>query len=197
MCTIVKHGGNGTVHLSEGIVFHNDDGHTRHGKVLLCTSVNAVILSHIDRTAEDVGRHITNLTHWDIQINTALGSVDSIVARRVEIIYICRNLIIFRDERVICIGRRSNFDDFAKQLGFFHGFLCPRSRVQVSSFFAKEVVRHHAKLQRGAASEEEYGIAFRNLEQFLYQSFSFVHDRLEILCAMTDLCQRKTTAIEI
>ena len=72
---IVKHCGNGTWCLTQCVVLHDDYGNAGHREVLLGTGIDAVVLGNVDRTAEDVRRHVANLPDRQIEVLAALGSV--------------------------------------------------------------------------------------------------------------------------
>ena len=75
----------------------------------------------------------------------------------------------FASLRNISISRfsgRSDFNYFTECLSFFHGFLGPYTRIQVSSFLFKEVEGYHAEFQTGTTAQEQYRISFGDIEQF-------------------------------
>ena len=54
MCAVVNHGRQFSWSFTQHVVLDDDDRHTRHGHVLLCTGINGRVLGDIDRPAHDV-----------------------------------------------------------------------------------------------------------------------------------------------
>ena len=156
MCTIVEHSRNLTRSLAQFLVLHNDDSHTSHSKILLSTSIDGIILLNINRTAEDIRRHIGNQGNVYIQIFANLRSIDGIVSSDVQIVSISRNTPSLWNEGIVGVSRRSHLYYLTKQFGLLHSFLSPNTSVQVGSFLNQEVVRNHAELQRSTATKEDY-----------------------------------------
>ena len=69
--------------MAEGITAYDDEGHTSRSDVLLCTTVDEVVLSYIHLTSEDVGGHITHETSLDVWVIAELCTVDGVVGRDV------------------------------------------------------------------------------------------------------------------
>ena len=59
---------------------------------------------------------------------------------------------------------QNDFNYFTECLSFFHGFLGPYTRIQVSSFLFKKVERHHAELHTSSSTQEQYRITFGDIK---------------------------------
>ena len=146
MGAIVEHSRNLTGSLTQFLVLHDNDGHTSHSQVLLSTGVDGIILLHVNRTAEDIRRHIGNQRYVHVKILANLSTVDGVVGSDVQIVSISRNTPSFRNEGIVGISRRSYLYYLTKQLSFLHSLLCPNTSVQVGSLLNQEVEGNHAEL---------------------------------------------------
>ena len=68
-----------------------------------------------------------------------LGAVDGVVGGDVEIVYVRRYLIPFRDIAEVPVCRRSHRECIAQPLGFFVGFLGPYSGLKIAGSFLEEI----------------------------------------------------------
>ena len=104
MGAVVEHGGYLAGSLTQCVVLDDGEGHTCHGKVLLRTGIDTIILSHVDRTAEDIGRHVGNHANGHVEFLTYLCTIDGVVGGDVEIIDISGACPILGDKGVVGIG---------------------------------------------------------------------------------------------
>jgi hypothetical protein len=105
------------------------------------------------------------------------------------------------------VARKGEIDSFmmqydvaatlAEALGLFYSLLAPYAGVQISGFLFQHVVRHHAELQAGTASQEQYAVALRYTQQLLHQGLCLIHYRLEILGTVADLKNRQPLTLKI
>ena len=68
MRTIVEHRRQRTVYVAEGITAYDDEGYPGGCDVLLCTTIDQVVLSDIYLTGEDIGGHITHQACLDVWV---------------------------------------------------------------------------------------------------------------------------------
>ena len=155
MCAIVKHGGNLAGSLAQRVVLHDDDGHACHSQVLLGSGIDGIVLGHVDGTREDVGRHVGNQAHGNVEILANLRTIDSVIGGDVQIVGILGHCPSLGNEGVVGVGRRGHFNYLAEELGFFHGLLGPYACVQVGSLLDEEVIGNHAELERSTATKED------------------------------------------
>ena len=95
------------------------------------------------------------------------------------------------------VSTAGHLDGLTEVLGLGHGLLGPYTRIQVGSLLLQEVEGHHAEFQTGTAAQEEYAVAFGNVEELLEESHCLIYDRLEVLGAVTHLHERETASLEI
>ena len=103
MGAVVEHGGNSAVHIAKGGVLYDDDCHTGRGEILLRTGINDVIFAYIDRTGEDVARHIGHQRYIYIRIEAHFGTEYGIVAGEVEIVGILGNSEVLGDISIVLV----------------------------------------------------------------------------------------------
>ena len=113
-------------------------------------------------------------------------TVNGIVGRNVEVVYISRHRVVFRDIGKTVFFGRSHFNGLAECLGFFQGLLGPCTGIEIRCFLFEEVIGNHAEFQTGTATEEEYGISVGNVQDFFKKGNRLIHHRLEILGPMAD-----------
>ena len=164
MSLIIQHRWNVTGNLTQCIILNNNECNTCRSQILLCTTINTDIFRNVNRTWENIRRHIGN--HWNRRIEVFLQfcTVNRVVSSDVEIICVCRDCVIFWDISICSFSRGSNFYNFTKPFSFFHCFLSPHTSVQVSSFFFQEVIRNHAELHTSTSTQEQYRITFGDIE---------------------------------
>ena len=189
---VVEHRGDVTRHLAECVFLHDDEGETSHGEVLLRTTIDEGILAHIDRTAEDVGRHVGNQRNWRVEVFAQFCTINGVVRSDVQIVCICWNLKVAWDVSEVLVGRRSHFHHLTECLGLLLCLGSPNTRVQVGSLLLQEVVGNHAEFKACTAAEEEHGVALRNVEKFLEESNCLVNYWLKILSAVANLHERES-----
>ena len=73
-----------------------------------------------------------------------------------KVVKIRRNLEVMGQMRIVVSCRRSHFNSLAEMLRFLHGFLGPRTGVDVSGFLDEEVGRDLHELKTGTATEEDH-----------------------------------------
>ena len=190
MRLVVQHRRDVTAHLSEARLLDDDERHTCRSEVLLRTAVDDVVLAHVNRSAEDVGRHVGYQGHIAFLavdllkfLVADLRAEDRVVRRDVEVVSVLRNLIVRRNR----IRAGCYFDSLAEAFGFLQSFLRPHAGVQVRGFFLQHIERHHAELQTCAATQEQYAVTFGNVQQLFEQRFRLIYNGLEVLRAVTDL----------
>ena len=167
MCLIIEHCRDITAYMAKTFLFDDNERHTGRSKVLLRTTINDVILAHVNRTAQNIGAHISyeaDVTFLLVNLSQ-LSIVDfrtknGVIGSDMEIISILWNLVVCWD--ICCAG--SHFDSLAEAFSLFECFLGPNTGVQVGCFFLHEVKRHHTELQAGTSAEEEHAIAFRHIQ---------------------------------
>ena len=147
---------------------------------------DADVLGNINRTREDIRRHVGNHRYIDVQVFLDFCTIDGVVGRDVEVIYISRNLIILGDIGVGCFSRRGYLNHFTERFSLFHGLLGPHTGIEVSCFLLQEIIGNHAEFQACATTQEEHRVAFGNIQKFLKESYSLVNHWLEILGTMAD-----------
>ena len=130
----------------------------------MSSGVDDVIFGNVDRSGENIGRHIGNHRNVYIQVFFKFSTINSVIGRDVEIISISRHCIILRNISISRLCGRSDFNYFTESFGFFHGFLSPYTCIQVSSFLFEEVEGDHAEFQTGTTAQEQYRIPFRDIE---------------------------------
>ena len=166
MRLIVQHGRNIAGYLTQSVILHDDKCNTCGSQILLRTTIDTDIFGHVDRTGENIRRHIGHHRNVYVQILFQFRTVDCIVGSDVEIVCISRHCIVLRNIGISRFSGRSDFNYFTECLSFFHGFLGPYTRIQVSSFLFKEVEGYHAEFQTGTTAQEQYRISFGDIEQF-------------------------------
>ena len=192
MCTVVKHCRNLTRSLTQAVILYDDEGNTSHSEVLLGACIDAVVLSDVDRTAEDIRRHIADKSYGYFRLLADFGTINSIVCCDMQIVEVCRAFVILRIEGIASVSRRCYFYSFAYELSLFQSLLCPCTCVEIACLLDKEVERNHAEFQRSTTTEEQYRVAFWHLQEFLNESNCLINNRLKIFCTMANLSQRKT-----
>ena len=205
VCAIIQHGRDIAVNVTEALFFDNNEGNARRSDVLLCTTIDDVVFANVDRTAQNVGRHVsyeTDIAFLLIDfLQLALGdlrTIDGVVGSDVHVVAVLRNFKVHRNG----IGGSSEFDSFCAKYAsqtfcLFEGFLGPNTGVEISCFLAHHVVGNHAELQAGTTTDEDNAVSFGYAKQFLHQSFRFVNNGLEILCAVRNLKDGKSFSLEI
>ena len=191
MSLIVEHSGDGTGCLAQDIGLDDDKGDACRSQVLLSSAVDEVILGNVDRTREDVARHVGNHAHGHIGILAQLGAEDGVVGSDVEVVKVGRHVVELGIVHILVVLAAGHDLDVAKELGLLDGLVGPSTRINIAGFSFQEVVRHHAELQAGTAAQEEHLITLGDVEKFLEQGLSLVHDSLELLAAMGNLEHRK------
>ena len=164
MSLIVQHWRDVTGHFTYCIILHDNECNTGRSQIFLRTTINTDIFRNIDRTWENIRRHIGN--HWNrrVKVFFQFCTVNRVICGYVKIICVSRNCVIFRDVSICSFSGRSNFYNFTKPLSFFHCFLCPHTCIQISSLFFKEVERYHAELHTSTTAQEQYRITFGDIE---------------------------------
>ena len=200
MGLIVEHRRNITAHLTQARLLDNHKGHTGRCDIFLGTAVDNVELRHIDRATQDIRTHIGHQRHITLLLIDLLqfalrdlGTEDGIVGRDMEVVCILRDLIVVSDR----VGALCHLYHLAEALGLFYSLLAPYAGVQISGFLFQHVVRHHAELQAGTASQEQYTVALRHTQQLLHQGLCLIHYRLEILGTVADLKNRQPLTLKI
>ncbi len=164
MCLIIQHCRDITGNFTQSVILHDNKCNTGRSQILLCTAIDTDIFRHVDRTGENIRRHISNHRNVYIQIFLKFSTINSVVGCDVEIISISRYCIVLRNISISRFSGRSDFNYFTECFGFFHGFFGPYTCIQVSSFLFKEVEGYHAEFQTGTTAQEQYRIPFRDIK---------------------------------
>ena len=92
MRLIVQHGRNIAGYLTQSVILHDDECNTGRSQILLRTTIDTDIFGHVDRTGENIRRHIGHHRNVYVQILFQCRTVDCIVGSDVEIVCISRHL---------------------------------------------------------------------------------------------------------
>ena len=200
MCLIVQHRRDVSAHLAQTRLFDDDKGHTGRSEVLLCATIDDVVLANVNRTAEDIRTHIgyqRHITFLLVDLSefliVDLGTEDGVVGGNMEIICVLRNLVICRDGVSAC----SYFDSLTKTFCLLERFLRPNTGIEVRCFLLQEVERNHAELKTCTAAKEQHTITLRHIQQLFHQRFRLVHNGLEILSTVRNLQDGKSFTLKI
>ena len=194
---VVDHRRQRAVNLAQDVFAYNDNGNTGRTYVLLGTTVNQTVFLDIDRTAHEIGRHISHQGYRAVDVFLDFGTVNGVVGRDMEVVGIGRDGPAFGNMVVSSAFRRSNHFNFAEQLGFLHGFVSPNACIQISGFLVEKVERNIAELGAGTATEEKNVVTFRNVVQLFPQSYGFVHNRFPFLGTVGDFDNRHSGSLEV
>ena len=80
VCTVVEHCRNLTRSLTQAFILYDDEGNTSHSEVLLSTCIDTVVLSNVDRTAEDIRRHIADKSYRHFRLLADFSTINSIIS---------------------------------------------------------------------------------------------------------------------
>ena len=105
MRAVVQHRRYITAYLAEGILPHNRESDPRRAYILLRSAIDEGIFADIHRTGHDIGRHIGYERDRTVDVITDLCTVNGIVGRDMEIVYILRDNISLRDIAECLVGR--------------------------------------------------------------------------------------------
>ena len=200
MRLVVQHGRYIPADLAQCTLLDDNECHTCRSKVLLCTTVDNVVLADIYRAAQYIRTHIgyeryiAFLLVDFLQLGVAdFRAEDGVVGRDMEIVSVLRYIVIIGDR----VRAGGNLNNLAETFGFLDGFLAPHAGVQIRGFLLQHIERHHAELQRCTTSQKQHAVAFRYTQQLFEQRFRLVHYGLEILGAVADLQYRQTLALKV
>ena len=130
----------------------------------MSTRIDNIIFGNIDRTRENIGRHIANQTLLHIWIFTHLCSVNRIIRSKMEIIRVISDRITLRDVSIVLVFGRSDNIYLPKQLSFLDSVRSPCAGIQIRGFLIQQIVRNHTELHAGATAHEYNLIACRNIQ---------------------------------
>ena len=197
MSAVIQHRGDGAANLAQQLVLDNDECNACHSQVLLCAAVNHAVFAYVDWTREYIRTHVGNQGYGAVEVLENFGAVDCVVGGNMEIVGIRWNFPTAWNVVVGLVCAACHLDCFTKQLCLGHGFLRPYAGIQIGGLLLQEVVWNHAEFQACATTQEQYAVAFRNVQQLLEQSYGFIYHGLEVLGTMTHFHQGETGALKL
>ncbi len=176
-----------------------DDGEdrARRRQILLGAAVDHRVFRYVDRTRQDVRRHVGNQRYRRIDVLVVLRAVDRIVGGDVQVIEILGNREPFGYIGEVAVLRGGQHLDLAVTLRLLDRLLRPYARIDVTGLPTEEVGSHLVKHRAGAAAHVEDLIVVGHMQQLAEQRVGFGHHRVEILRAVRDRKQGETRAVEI
>ena len=124
-------------------------------------------------------------------------TIDGIVGGDMQIIKVCRNLVILWNIIEYGLYRRGDRISVSKSLGLFQCLLSPHSCLKVSGLVLKEVHSNIEETHARSAAKEYHFIILRNVQKFLPKSATLVHHSLPLLGSVRDRDNRDTCSLEI
>ncbi len=197
MSAIVKHSRDSTINLAEYILLNDHESRTCRAEILLRSGIDKIIFGDINRTRENIARHIGYKAHGDIRVLAELCAIDSVISSNVEIVKIRRHLIPARIEVIVGLLGRSKHLYIAEKPSLLDSIGCPCAGVKVASLGAEKVHRSHTELQAGTTAKIEHLIPFGHIKELLDQSLSLVHDCDEFLGTVRHLKERESCLSKI
>ena len=163
--------------MTQGIHLDDNQRYARRSQVLLRTGIDNIVFGDINRTREDIRRHIGNQRHFHVGVKAHLGTVDCIVCGDMEIVQVCRNLISLRDVAVGPVGRGCYGKCVSEPFCLFERLLCPDTGLEVSGPVLEKVHRHIQELQARTAPEEHNFMGVGNIEELFPERPALFHYR--------------------
>ena len=131
MDIVLQHRGDDAVviDVTDGITAYDDEGHPCRSDVLLSTTIDEVVLRYVDRTREDIRRHIPYETNLHVWVIAQLSTVNRVVGRDVEVVDIGGDFVLQPWLRIpdVVIVLRGEGDDFTEGLSLLSSLVCPRT----------------------------------------------------------------------
>ena len=118
----------------------------------MSSGVDDVIFGNVDRSGENIGRHIGYKRYIYVWVKSHFCSVYRVVGGKVEIINIIGDSISFGDIREVGFFRRSDDIYFSEQFSFFDCIYSPCSGFEVSSFTVQQIIWNHTELHAGPST---------------------------------------------
>ena len=181
----------------EHVLADDGEGDTGRSQVLLRTAVDHGVFRNIDRTRQDVGRHVGDQGHRRVDILVVFGTVDRIVRGDVQVVQILGNGETLRDVGEVAVLGRSQNLHFAVTLGLLDGLLRPYARIHVAGLLAEEVGSHLIEEGARTAADVEDLVVVGNREQLAEKTVGLLHHGIEILRAVGDRENRKPRSVEV
>ena len=183
--------------LIEHVLADDAESHARRRQVLLRAAVDHGVFRNIDRTGEDVRRHVGDQGHGRHEVLVVLRTVDRIVGGDMHIIQVGRNGESLRDVGEVPVLGRSQHLDLAVTLGLLDGLLRPHARIHITGFLAQEIRGDFIKIGTCTAAQIDDLVVVRNMEQLPEKLVGFLHHGVEILRPVGDRKQRKPRSVEV
>jgi len=140
MCPVVEHWRNRAWNFTQDIFLNNDESNASGCKILLGASINKRIFRNINRSAEDIRRHICNERDFYIEIFLNLCPINCIIRCNMKVIRICRNSIVFRNIIEQLFLEDATSTTSPNSFGFFKCFPGPFSCGEIQPpFFVKNI----------------------------------------------------------
>ena len=115
--------------MTKGVTADDDEGNPCRSDILLCTAIDEVVLGEVDLTGEDVRGHIPDEADVHIWIVAELGTIDGVIRRDVQVVYIARYFSL--EPRLgipdVVVFLRRECDYFTEELSFLSGLVSPRA----------------------------------------------------------------------
>ena len=168
--------------MSDQILADDHDRQSGAPHVLLRAGEDDAILADIDRTREDIARHIRHQRHAiSLRNIVPLCSIYGIVVADIDIvrIRIQLQLLLFRDPAEVFRLRGSSDVDLAELLCLLSRLFCKISGHDIICLaLLHQVERHRRELRAGASLKKQHLVIVRDLHQRTQTLFRIFNDRV-------------------
>ena len=183
-------------HVVQEIIFNDHESNTGRSEVFLASTIDHGIFRHVNRTAANIRRHITNQRHRRSRIIENFRTADRVVWSDMHVIHVWRN----REFRIISKSislRRSNDFNLTPHFSLFNSCSWPSSGIYIGSFRFQEVEGDHAELHAGTTTQEKNRVSFRNIQYFFEQGNSLFINSLKICRTVRHFHDRLSRVTEL
>ena len=160
-------------------------------------AVDHGVFRHVDRTREDVRRHVGDQRHRRGQILVVFRTVDRIVRGDMYVVQILGNGESLGDVGEVAVLGRGQHLDFAVTFGLLDGLLRPDARIHITGLLAQKVRRNLIEIGTRTSAQIDDLVVVGDVEQLAEKRIGLLHHGIEILRTVRNRKNRKSRSVEV